>query len=126
MPETAYPKLKYQGVPVEPGTRHTDNPGYIYQRVEDPAQESALDGEWFDSPGEAVKAFRAKNPQRAPGAQQAQPTATPAGDGGDGGNPHQAPVNTKKSGAADAVEKIDLDKPRRTEEFPTESEKRRR
>lgn len=72
MTNIPFPKLKYQGVPVEPGTPHTENPGYIYRRVENPEDESALEGEWFDSPSDAVKAFK-PHKQNAPATASEEP-----------------------------------------------------
>jgi hypothetical protein len=54
-----YPRLKYQGIEIKPGQHHTENPGFIYQKVNDPGEESALGEGWYDSPREAIEAFRA-------------------------------------------------------------------
>lgn len=115
MSETTYPKLKYQGVEIKPGQHHTENPGYIYQRVNDPDQENALGADWHDTPRAAIDAFKAGGGARdkteleqlrarlaeleaaAPAADQANQPAAPEGA-----------------------------KPRATEEWPVESEKRRR
>lgn len=54
-----YPKIKYQGVPVAPNTPVGVNPGYIYAKVADADAEKALEGDWSDTPGEAIKSVKA-------------------------------------------------------------------
>ena len=60
--EIPYPKLKYQGVEVKPGQPVSENPGYVYAKVANPDEEKALQdsrqGAWFDTPGEAIAAFK--------------------------------------------------------------------
>jgi hypothetical protein len=101
MSETTYPKLKYQGVEVKPGQHHTENPGFIYQRVNNPDDEAALEGDWHDSPRAAIDAFKAN----VHGAIEQRKTADPA--------------NAPAAGEGEV-------QPRATEEWPVESEKRRR
>ena len=116
MSETTYPKLKYQGVEIKPGQHHTENPGYIYQRVNDPDQENALGAGWHDSPREAVEAFKAGSGARDKSeleqlrARIAElEAAAPA--------PANAPAAAQPEGD---------EQQRHTEEWPVESEKRRR
>jgi hypothetical protein len=135
MNESTYPKLKYQGVEIKPGQHHTENPGYIYQKVNDPDQEATLEGTWFDSPREAIESFkdnvRKALEQRQTETQEMQARERgipPAGDGG-GGAPMNIPKD--KPGIEKAVAEKDNGgdhegRPRATKDWPTESEKRKR
>ena len=108
MSEIAYPKIKYQGVEIKPGQHHTENPGYIYQRVNNPDDEAALEGDWHDSPREAIDTFkanvRAAAEQRKTEQQelQARERGIPPA-GGDGGGAPDMPGD--KPGVEGAVEK---------------------
>jgi hypothetical protein len=66
VPEIAYPKIRYQGVPRTPLESHVQNPGFIYVRVNTPDDERALEGDWSDSPADAVKGV-AKDTKITPG-----------------------------------------------------------
>lgn len=56
MAESTYPKIKYQGVPdPEPKPYDHNKPGFIYQKVNSPEEEKALEGDWSDTPAEAMK-----------------------------------------------------------------------
>jgi hypothetical protein len=130
MNEIACPKLKYQGVEIKPGQHHTENPGYIYQKVANPDEEAALEGDWFDSPRQALDAFKAnaaaaiEQRKTEKQEQQARERGIPPA-GGDGGG---APIETGKDDGKDmedAVEKKENGpdhegRPRRTEEWPAE------
>jgi hypothetical protein len=74
--QSTYPKIKYQGVEIKPGQHQTENPGYIYQKVNSVEEEAALEGDWHDTPRAAIDAFgpRKGAPQLAQGSQAARPT----------------------------------------------------
>jgi hypothetical protein len=57
MNQSTYPKIKYQGVEIKPGQHQTENPGYIYQKVNNVDEEAALEGDWHDTPRAAIDAF---------------------------------------------------------------------
>ena len=116
MSETTYPKLKYQGVEIKPGQHHTENPGYIYQRVNDPDQENALGADWHDSPRPAIDAFKAGSGARDK-AELEQLRARIAELEAAAPAPANAPAAARPEGD---------EQPRATEEWPLESEKRRR
>ena len=71
MPESrfrdVFPRNKYQA--------DAKNPlGYIHQRVENPDQEQQLEGDWFDTPREAVD-HAARNPPAGTDAKDETPAA---------------------------------------------------
>jgi hypothetical protein len=129
MSETTYPKLKYQGVEIKPGQHHTENPGYIYVKVNDPDQEDALEGDWHDSPRAAIDSFKANAAaalgQRKTEQQELQARERgipPAGPEG-GGAPDMPDGDT--GDIENAVEKKDEDtdhegRPRENRDWPTE------
>ena len=131
MSEITYPKLKYQGVEIKPGQHHAENPGYIYQKVANPDEEAALEGDWHDSPRDAIEKFKANAAeQRKTQMQETQARergVPPAG--GEGGGAPAMPGD--KPGVDDAVEKKGEGgdhegRPRASRDWPTESEKRKR
>ena len=128
MSEITYPKLKYQGVEIKPGQHHTENPGYIYQRVANPDEENALDGDWHDSPREAIDAFKAnaaaaiEQRKTEKQEQQARERGIPPA-GGDGGGAPDMPGDdarrrTRRHGRQDDHE----GRPRAPKSGPIESE----
>jgi hypothetical protein len=108
MSELTYPKLKYQGVEIKPGQHHTENPGYIYRKVDNPAEEAALEGDWHDSPREAVEAFNAGRGARDKSELEQL----------------RARIAELEAGGHPAAE--EEAQPRHTEEWPVEHEKRRK
>ena len=132
MSEITYPKLKYQGVEIKPGQHHTENPGYIYQKVQNPDEEAGLEGEWHDSPRAAIDAYKAnaaaeREQQRTQRQQtQAHERGTPPA-GGDGGGALQPPEGDEAGPGGKKDNGGDHEgRPRATKEWPTESEKRKR
>jgi hypothetical protein len=134
-----YPKIRYQGVPRDPLTPHTQNPGYIWVRVQDADAERALGDNWHDTPADAIKsvpegakitadqyaalaaqavergALAPARPQQFADADKPQPAA------------HQASAH-HADGPSDPSAQIHdpSDKTHHEGEWPVESEKRRR
>ena len=44
---------------MKPGQHHTENPGFINCRVNDPDEDAALGADWHDTPRAAIDAFEA-------------------------------------------------------------------
>lgn len=103
-----YPRLKYRGADVPPGPYNAEHPGFVYQKVHSAEEEHALEGEWHDTPREAIRAHRGE-PPAAPAPHAHAPAA------------HE-PAHHAKPDHEHAREQ----RPRHVEEFPTESEKRKR
>lgn len=107
--EHTYPRYKFQGVPVQPGQHHTENPGFICQRVASPEEERALKGDWHDTPADAISAFNAKPAAPAHAAPEAHATHT-----------------AHAAHEAHTAHETEPEPVRHTKHFPTESEKRKR
>ncbi len=134
-----YPKIKYQGVEIKPGQHHTENPGYIYQKVNTAEEEAGLEGEWHDTPRAAIESFKGQAKTREEQSkgelQQTQarergiPPAgadTLGGQSEGGGGAGAMPKDDKKDpGHAGTHHGAGDEHPRKTAEWPTESEKRK-
>jgi len=89
-PQTSYPKIKYQGVPVPPpipGHRpqwDAENPGYIYVKVASADEEKSLAdsgaGDWYDTPKEAMDATKSAQGAGRSGSGAGSASGTAAGD----------------------------------------------
>lgn len=120
MSETTYPKLKYQGVEIKPGQNHVENPGYVYRKVNNPDEENALGDGWHDSPRPAIDAFKAGQGARdKTELEQLRARLAELEAGG-----AAAESQTHESGSVQTTDHEG--RPRATEEWPVEGEKRRR
>ena len=138
MDEKTYPRIRYQGVPRDPLTPHTQNPGYIWVRVQDADAERALGDNWHDTPADAVKSVpegaKITADQYAALAAQAvergalAPARPQQFADADKPQPAGAPAAHQTSAPSDPAAQLTdpSEKPHHEGEWPVESEKRRR